>query len=136
MNTYEPKQRIGDKKWDYTRNNYPTGYCAEYREIDTEVIPVSESQLAEWRETSHKHHTEGHETEAEACECYKQYILDHHLRLNLKMSDEQRKCEVCQAWTQSYADAQMRIFTLCDKHNNRETVESLYPPPSTSWSSW
>lgn len=149
MNYYEAKQRQTDKRWDYTRNNRPTGYCCEYLPVVSEIIPIGEAESKEYQEakehqdqeakeysdTAHKHHTGGHETEKEACECYKEYRLDHHLSLNRTMSSQQ-KCRICGEWTQKFAEVNLScIFTLCDKHNNRETVEGLYNAPSWSASS-
>lgn len=136
MNHYIAKQRVEDKRWDYTCNNHPIGYCRAYKEIDPKLIPISEQQQEEYRATQHKHHTDGHETEQEARECYKEYLLDHHLRLRAKMGDQQMKCRVCGEWTQNFAEIDCQMFVLCDKHNNRETVEGLFDAPWESWSSW
>jgi len=125
MNYYQAKQRKSDNKWDYTRNNRPTGYCCEYKEIDPKVIPITEAQQKEYRDTSHKHHVNGHASEEEACECYKQYLLDHQLILNKKMSNQQLKCRVCDQWTQGFAEVHCSMFVLCPEHNNRKAVESL-----------
>lgn len=136
MNYYEPKQRAKDRRWDYTRNGAPTGYCREYRELDSKLFPISEAEKEEYRGTAHKHHTNGHANELEARECYKEYMLDHKLRLNGTMANEQRKCQVCGEWTQKFAELGISIFTLCDKHNNREEVDKLFEPPDMIWSSW
>lgn len=134
MNYYKAKQRLKDKRWDYTRNNYPAGYCCEYREIDPTVIPISESEQKRYQATAHKHHTDGHETEEEACECYQEYLLDHSLRFG-KMSDQQLKCKVCDEWTQEFADIDCHMIVLCPKHQGRETVKQLFKV-GESWSSW
>ena len=135
MNYYEAKQRT-DGRWDYTRNNHGVGYCREYCEIDLGVVHISESEQEEYRATADKHHTDGHETEEEARECYREYLLDHRLMLNRKMENEQRKCQVCEEWTQGFAEIDQRLFTLCDQHNNREAVETLFEAPHIAWSSW
>lgn len=136
MNYYEPKQRLKDRRWDYTRNGHPAGYCREYQEIDPKIVPITEAQQQEYRETAHKHHTNGHATEEEARECYKEYLLDHDLSLNRTMADQQRKCKVCGEWTQKFAEIGVQIFELCDKHNNKEEVGKLFEAPSVIWSSW
>lgn len=136
MNYYEPKQRKTDGRWVYTRNNYPVGYCCEYKEIDPKLIPISEAEQESYRVTAHKHHADGHETEKEACECYKKYLLDHRLSLNRKMSNQQEKCKICGEWTQGFAEIDCQLFVLCGKHNNIESVETLYKAPSWSCSSW
>ena len=134
MNYYESKQRKTDGKWDYTRNKRPTGYCCAYREIPKDADTLI---CEEHHDTSHKHHVDGHNTEEEAIACYKEYLLDHELRLDREMSNNQQKCRVCGDWTQKYADIGLtQMFILCDEHNNREEVEKLYQAPSLSMSSW
>lgn len=136
MNYYDAKQRLSDGRWDYTCNNRPTGYCRPYEEIDPQIIPVSESQLEEYRATAHKHHSHGHATEQEARECYREYLLDHSLSLGRKMSNQQLKCKSCGEWTQGFAEINNEIIVLCDQHNNRPTVETLFEAPGWSCSSW
>lgn len=137
MNYYGPRETDG--RWDYTCRNdghiWPVGYCRAYKEFDTSIIPVSEAEQEEYRATAHKHHSDGHATEEEACECYKQYLLDHKLRFGT-MSDQQLRCKVCEEWTQNYAEVDCQTWNLCDKHNSRETVEALMEAPGVIWSSW
>lgn len=128
MNYYKASQRNKDKRWDYTKNGMPIGYCKEYCELDSNI----ESFCA----TKHKHHTEGHETKEEACECYKEYLLDHRLILDRKMSNQQLKCEICKEWTNGFAEIDCNIFTLCPKHNNRKSVEEIMGEINESYSSW
>lgn len=138
MNYYEPKQRTSDGRWDYTRNNRATGYCCEFRPFDEEFVKnyhISESEVEKHNQFSEKYHADGHETEEQACECYKQYLLDHKLRFS-KSQNEQRKCQVCKEWTQNFTELDCRIFTLCDEHNNREEISKIYSAPSWSSSSW
>ena len=132
MNYYEARQRQ-DSQWDYTKMNngvaYGVGYCCEFREFGPEMH-VSESEQEDHRSTSHKHHTDGHATEEDACECYKQYVLDHRLSLSRKMANQQQKCMVCGEWTQLFAQVgKTQLFVLCPEHNNRGTVQSLYEAP-------
>lgn len=137
MNYYSAQQDE-DGKWFFTCNGYPTGYCQEYKEFSEDDIKnfyISESQIKEHEDTKTKHHCCGHDTYGEACECFKQYMLDHRLRLGLKMSNQQLKCEACGDWTQNYIEIDYRVMPLCEKHNNRETVESLYKAPSQMWAS-
>jgi len=135
MNHYIAKKRQSDGKWDYTCNNRPTGYCHEWRDIDPKEIPISESQLEAYRASKDKYHSCGHDTEEEARECYKRYQLDNSLRFST-MSNQQLKCKVCGEWTQGFAEVDCSLFTLCDEHRNRETVEQIYKAPDESWSSW
>lgn len=139
MRHYAPNQRQNDGKWDYTCSRdgitHPVGYCSPYREFDTNLIHVSESQIQEYAATKDKHHSHGHDTEEEACECYRQYNLDHRLRLNRTWQGEKHECVVCKEWTQGYAEIDMKTWDLCEQHNNRAEVEKLYQAPSWSWES-
>ena len=83
----------------------------------------------------HKYHTEGHTSAEEAEACYRDFLLDQELTFNHKSGDAQRKCEICEQWTQLYACIDMRIFNLCENHQNRESVEKLFNSISEIWSS-
>ena len=138
MQYFTAKQRESDKRWDYTvqwnERITPIGYCRAYKSFDTTGIPVSEETQSEYTATAHKHHTDGHATIEEACNCYKQYTLDHRLRLGATMSDQLQRCRVCQEWTDKFAViGDSCLIVLCPEHNNRETVDSLYETPSESW---
>lgn len=139
MRHYAPRKRQTDGKWDYTCRLddyiYPVGYCNEYREFNTDLIHVSESEIKEYAATKDKHHTHGHDTEEEACNCYREYLLDHRLRLGRKWDGAQHQCKVCGEWTQGYAEIDMKTWDLCDQHNNRTEVEKLFEAPSWSWES-
>ena len=130
MNYFEARQRQSDGRWNYTKMNgnmvQEVGYCCEFREFPPEMH-VSEEEQEERRATAHKHHTDGHATEEEACECYKQYVLDHRLSLGRKMANQKQKCVVCGEWTQLFAEVGMaQLYVLCTEHNNRGSVEGLY----------
>jgi Fe-S-cluster containining protein len=138
MRHYCAKQRESDKRWDFTADFHdvpqPIGYCCAYREFDTTVVPILESEQAEYRATAHKHHTDGHATVEEACECYKQYLLDHRLRLGATMSNQMQRCRVCEKWTDRFAIVgDSCLYVLCSEHNNRETIDSLYEAPTELW---
>lgn len=133
MNYYVAKQRVEDKRWDYTCNNHPVGYCRKYVEIDPKLY--GEHRQAEYAATAHKHHSDGHATEEEARKCYLEYLLDHKMRFG-QMSNQQKKCKICGEWTQGFAEMDCEILVLCDKHRTREIVETLVEPPSEIWSSW
>lgn len=76
-----------------------------------------------------KFHTDGHATEEEACECYKQYLLDTSLRLMTEEPEnarQQNRCQVCRKFTACYAQVgPYRLFMLCPEHNTRENVAAL-----------
>ena len=111
MNYYDARERKGADgkgtgKWHYTCENdgriYPVGYCAQG--------------------------CEGHDTPEEACEHYRQYLLNERTRYDGQLHGEQRECAVCGAWTQGvvYVDG-WHSYVLCDEHRNREEMERLYP---------
>ena len=133
MNYYDAKQRVEDKRWDYTCNNRPTGYCRKYVEVDANLF--GEHHRAEYAATAHKCHSNGHATEEEARQCYKEYMLDHQLRFG-NMSNQQQKCKICDEWTQGYAETDCHIIVLCDKHRTKDIVATLVEPPGQIWSSW
>ena len=124
MRYYSPRQRISDQKWEYACGSHPTGYCAPYKTLDP-ALHFPESVYDKMQETAHKHHTDGHDTKEEACLCYRNYLLDHHLRFD-KMSNQQLRCEVCKEYTEGYAQIEYKMIVLCDKHRNRESVEEIF----------
>jgi hypothetical protein len=146
MRHYKARQRK-DGKWDYTVNlgNYivPIGYCCKYREWTEEDLmnvgmggkPENHPSIVKEKEFIHKHHDCGHNTPEEAQKCYRDYLLDQELRLMIVRNDAQHKCAKCGEWTQHYAEIDMRCFDLCEKHNNRQEVESLFESVGETWSS-
>jgi hypothetical protein len=135
MNYYDARQRNEDKRWDYTCRNddriWPVGYCHTYvepEELD-KIWPMREEEREKHVANKHKYHTTGHATAEEACECYREYLLDQELRLGNKW-DSQHHCEVCDAWTDMYAEVgHTKYMNLCEAHNNREEVEKLFKAP-------
>lgn len=135
MNYFGPRQRESDNRWDYTCRNdnwiYPTGYCHKFIPLNGGLMHVSEEQVVEHERFRDKYHTTGHDTPDEACECYKQYMIDQRFHIG-KFEDSQHKCQVCGEWTQQYIQiGGYQTFDLCDKHANREEVEKLF----TVWTS-
>lgn len=144
MNYYQARQRISDKRWDFTcmndRRVWPVGYCAdwtEYTDADYERLPGLEREVKETllphRDKFHGH---GHETAEEACRCYRQFLLDTRVRLDLTHPEYQRKCAKCGAWTNAAAEVDHEIFDLCDEHRTREVLEELFPNISSITSSY
>jgi hypothetical protein len=129
MNYDEPRQRETDKRWDYTTHNKRTGtrsigYCRGWDEKTGEKL----------RPNKDKFHTDGHETREEALECYRQYQLDNELFFGKELLDSQARCIECGEWTQLMVQVGYgvgRVFVLCEKHQNRETV-AKHLKPSTS----
>ena len=131
MNYYSASQRKSDNLWDYTVNNRPTGYCREYSDPDTWDAwlrkCMSEEEIAKIRSFKDKYHNHGHANEKEACNCYKEYMLDHNMSLGRKDSSTQRKCEKCNEWTQGLAGVgAYKLWHLCEKCQTREVISELY----------
>jgi hypothetical protein len=127
MNYFQARQRKESKRWDFTCKNdgriWPVGYCAG-KKIGESADPP----------TSDKYHDDGHETEAEARECYKQYVLDNELHFDAR--EDSRSMHVCaypgcDEFTKGIATLGCaRMWPLCDEHRNKEAVSELYTAPS------
>lgn len=140
MTWYRPLQRQ-DGRWDYTCTNsggtYPLGYCAGYRELtnegalrgmfDQSTLDRENARMAPFRE---KYHRNGHETADESERCYRLHQLDQHLAWDDGLlAQEQKRCEICQSWTGSFAyihGGVSRSWYLCGDHLQRESVEKLW----------
>lgn len=87
---------------------------------------MNDQFYAEYTSRKDKYHANGHATEQEACECYKQHQLDAALRFHDQTS-RQEKCVVCEAWTTKRAViGGWESYVLCEKHANREEVSKIY----------
>jgi hypothetical protein len=141
MNYYKARQRK-DGKWDYTCMNdghiWPIGYCESYKQYSVDEWwsrMITEEKRADHDRTADKHHVDGHASASEAEACYRQYLLDHCVRLK-GVWEQQSKCEVCGEWTQLYASVNnTSYFDLCEEHNTLEQVEKLFEGPGEVWSS-
>ncbi len=83
---------------------------------------------------------DGHDTEEEACACYRKYLLEKRCRLHepQKNPTSKHRCAVedCEEYTAGYAVvATYWMKHLCDKHRTVEVVESLFGPVGESWES-
>lgn len=133
MNHLGPMQRTTDGRWDYTYNGRAFGYCCEYSPIpeDGKIMPaeVAKRHNEKMQPFIGKFHADGHATSEEACECYKQYLLDTQLILQKQENNQSRqgfKCRVCDVWTTCIATAgPYKLFMLCPEHQTRENVEKL-----------
>lgn len=95
---------------------------------------ISQEKIDKYISNKDKYHEDGHATEKEACECFKQYQLDHHLRFS-KQLNQQHKCKICEEYTEGLAYVgEYECFSLCEKHQNRESVEQIYQV-GESWQS-
>lgn len=133
-------------RWDMTVGSdeerwvHPIGYCggwrgdpddAEKERLNAQFGPhFSEGLQREWeakRPFKDKFHSDGHATSEEAAECWRQYRLDTELEF-LESKTQQRKCQVCDAWTLKFALLGREFseeYVLCDEHCTRENVERL-----------
>lgn len=148
MNHYKAAQRLSDNRWEYVCFNdgraYKTGYCAGWREVtDAEEaqIPGLRADVEKRRPNQDKYHTHGHDTAEEACECYRQYLLDNTLRLRPAPETPKTlhrcECPECAEYTAGQASVgDMNIWNLCDGHRTREVVEQLMPAVGECWSSY
>lgn len=148
MNYLQPRKRQEDGRFDYTCMNdgriWPIGYCRAHRPFTDKDIDLFGSKEALERANAreapfaNKYHTDGHATEAEAIECYRQYLIDRadycKMPLNEDDRSKHRKCKVCGKWTQNMAfvDHNSYEFSLCDEHLNRESLVKLMPSPGWS----
>lgn len=141
MNYLCAKQRVEDQRWDYTRNGRACGYCHEFLPF-TECSWCTAEQAEELNAKElpflSKYHTDGHTAAEEACACYKEYLLDHELRLKTQESENakaQYRCQKCGVWTTCVSTVgAYRLFTLCPEHATRDNVADLFSV-SESWES-
>lgn len=133
MNHLAARQRDKDKRWDYTCKTshgliYPIGYCMPYNIIDPDkegsTLIASEEYKQKVRDNKDLYHSDGHETEEEAQQCYKNYLLDE-ARYNSHMIDQMLRCEICREFTDLVVHVDNRTFILCEEHNNREGLNSV-----------
>lgn len=138
MKHYQPRQRLSDGRWDYCCEDMPTGYCCPF--FDWRETPAlahmdfsdEDPKVVAMIANRDKHHTNGHETSEEACECYRQYLLDH--RVHELTADEARACEECGEWTDHLVEiVNFQIMHLCEKHSSREFVEKFARRVGESW---
>lgn len=116
MNYYQARQQKEGLLWHYTVMNdhqiWPVGYCAQG--------------------------CAGHQTKQEAEAHYREYVLDN-FSFDGRMSNEMRKCEICQAWTDRIAQGGIGntdIHVLCDEHRTRAWLATVLPDQSEIISSW
>lgn len=142
MNTLQPLQRKSDGRWDYTINGHPYGYCCEYKPLDESgaILPAEMARQGNEKMQPFigRFHADGHATEQEACDCYKEYMLDTRLRLTPEEPEnasQQNRCQICKKFTACHAYVgAYQVFTLCPAHQTRECVSELLSV-HTSWES-
>lgn len=117
LSRYEAKARQGDNKFEYVctqgQHTWPIGYDG-----NPDLVPE------EFRSNCH---TTGHDTEAEAYACYKNYVLDCLLLLDQQAEDLFEVCSVCGAVSDKMAVVgHMHRFVLCPTHMLKDTVATLF----------
>lgn len=136
MNYKMPRQRKTDMRFDYTNRNdeivYPIGYCKGFQPLDLHPTLSGHYQGAKRErlyEFSGKYHVSGHSTYDEACQCYKEFILDNHFKINEVGPGKNgtHTCDIsgCGAWTTKMAEVANNYFFVCTGHANRETISKL-----------
>lgn len=124
MNRYSAKKRKSDGLYDYVMTQdgktYPVGYCHEWKELVPGVLSeeVCRDYNEEHGKLKHKYHSSGHQTEEEARNCYKEYLLDNSFQ-RLDQRDSQYKCQECGKFTQNLVLVGVDVkfmFHLCDIH--------------------
>jgi hypothetical protein len=149
MTTYHQALQRTDGRWDFTSSTgstkpHPLGYCAGWKEPPMgEESKRLEGQFGDGfvkrltadieakRQHQAKYHSDGHATEREACDCFRQYELDNELEFRTMPKEQAETLHKCQApecgeFTAGLASlGQYRHFYLCDAHRNRDVVEAL-----------
>lgn len=120
MRHYCARQRTNTGKWDYCCGDQPVGYCRSYASLEDDPFAA-------------KYHTDSHDTEEEACDCYLEYLLDRECR-EWESTQEQRKCRECGAWTTHTVQVgQCWMETLCPEHATRELIKKHYGSVGEMW---
>ena len=116
MNYYQARQRKNDGLWHYTVMNdhqiWAVGYCAQG--------------------------CTGHQTQQAAQAHFREWVLDN-ATFDGTLSNQQRKCEVCEAWTDRIAQSGIGmtdIHVLCDVHRTRDWLATVLPEQDVIISSW
>ena len=96
MQYYSARKLKETGLWHYTVGSHPVGYCAD--------------------------DCPGHATEEEACEHYKQYLLDKRMRPGT-LSNQMLRCRECKEFTDGVVHiGAYQMFILCPAHQGKETV--------------
>lgn len=136
MRHYSARQRVADGKFIYCCGDLATGYCDDYeftlkayQQYDPAGVPNLEANKDKFHGPDH-----GHATKEEACDCYRQYLLDFRMRLG-KDENQMHRCAECKEFTQNVLQiGAYSILILCDAHNNEETIKKHFKV-NESWES-
>jgi hypothetical protein len=142
MNHMKARQ-LSSGGWRYTNANgdniYPSGYCVGPKFIQSILDRndfMSANENERMRANLSSYHEEPHATAEEAIECYRTYLLDS-ADYDGFTPDVQRKCAVCDEWTQRYATIRQsmgRHVYLCALHLNRGDYDK-FVTAGESWGS-
>lgn len=159
---YRQAMKRKNGRWDYTNKNsdivIPIGFCVswdEYTRLITRGCGImyggseqgkeeARKQIAEIEPFKDKFHDNGHATEKEACECYRQYLLLTKTRYHKKpLNDAERpqhqECVECREWSQSVIEIGTGIghrLPVCEKHCTPEIAQKYFPEVGWSVSSY
>lgn len=150
MNYYKARQREKDGRWDYTcmrdGNAWPIGYCSSWSKIEQGLhllnLPDGQDHLEKLLPFKDNYHDDGHATQEEAEECYKNYLLDQRLkRVELKPSSgytepPKHPCVECGAPTSLQFEVEMRRKPICEEHFDKKIISKHFKAPVGSWSSY
>ena len=134
MRHLTPAQRETSKRWDYIISHngisYPIGYCGGWThpdklQKDLGEFPLPDGHRKQMLDHQKQYHTNGHETEQDACECYQDYLLDFHMSIH-DIETQQFKCVICDVWTDRIVHVESHRFQLCPRHSTRETIKGLF----------
>jgi hypothetical protein len=133
---YSCARQIKDK-WFYTTNGFPTGNCSPYdvcKDCDGRCTYRSDIECNFCCNKGLVNKSSpclGHDTAEEACEHQRQYEID-----KVRYSTDkhtQRKCQICESWTQNLAWLDYNVYYLCENHCNRDSLEKIVKPFNECW---
>jgi hypothetical protein len=150
MNYYQARQRKISKRWDYTVMNdghiRPLGYCIPWDRLERAFKDApfdADADLRHLAEFKDEYHDDGHETEEEAEECYKNYLLDHRLKFMEVGPAEgytrlpEFPCLECAAPTAVICEVDgRRVGALCGDHQTKDVVSKHFKAPKQTISSY
>lgn len=164
MRHYAARERTGradgtSGRWDYTVRHddaiHRVGYCFEAFErawperpgvVELTVYGDGDAyQAARAKALEHatKYHADGHATAAEACACYRDFILDNELRFVADAAEGEAeslyRCQApagCQAYTSGGATwGSGGLVHLCATHRTRDVVQTMIAHVAERWES-
>lgn len=151
MNHYDARQITDGPhagKWHYTSGNrrtgtHPVGYCSPWRNcpngcpvksLDRRENPDCEECGDTGAVKGEQHY---HDTEQEARECIRRYVLDNVHPVEMGWTDCQVEgCENPARKGFHLGHPRKSIVALCEEHCTTEQLESMVEPLGQMWASW